>query len=136
MRRRRYFSGIGVVCCSGGNQEFCTDCRRSRCTGSCKSANDLGSLGSYNIPATVSSLPQSVKDKDLPPGTLPGLNDWKKTGYGGPCPPIGEHRYFHKLYALDTVLPDLKRPTKAKLEKAMEGHILSEAELIGLYRRK
>jgi Raf kinase inhibitor-like YbhB/YbcL family protein len=90
----------------------------------------------YNIPATVSSLAEGVKDKDLPPGTLQGLNDWKKTGYGGPCPPIGEHRYFHKLYALDTVLPNLSRPTKAKLEKAMEGHILSKAELIGLYQRK
>jgi Raf kinase inhibitor-like YbhB/YbcL family protein len=90
----------------------------------------------YNIPATASSLPEGVKDKDLPPGTLQGLNDWKKTGYGGPCPPIGEHRYFHKLYALDAVLPDLTRPTKAKLEKAMEGHILSKVELIGLYRRK
>ena len=90
----------------------------------------------YNIPVTVSSLPERVKDKDLPPGTLQGLNDWKKTGYGGPCPPIGQHRYFYKLYALDMVLPDLAHPTKAKLEKAMEGHILSRAELIGLYQRK
>lgn len=90
----------------------------------------------YNIPAASRSLPQAVKDQDLPQGTLQGLNDWKKTGYGGPCPPIGEHRYFHKLYALDTVLPNLARPTKAKLEKAMEGHILFKAELIGLYQRK
>jgi Raf kinase inhibitor-like YbhB/YbcL family protein len=90
----------------------------------------------YNIPATVSSLAEGVKDKDLPKGTLQGLNDWKKTGYGGPCPPIGKHRYFHKLYALDIILPDLKRPTKAKLEKAMEGHILYKSELIGLYQRK
>lgn len=90
----------------------------------------------YNMPATVSSLPQGVRDDDLPQGTLQGLNDWKKTGYGGPCPPVGEHRYFHKLYALDMVLEDLARPTKAKLEKAMEGHILSKAELIGLYQRK
>jgi len=90
----------------------------------------------YNIPATIASLPERVKDEDLPKGTLQGLNDWKKTGYGGPCPPIGKHRYFHKLYALDVVLPDLKQPTKAKLEKAMEGHILSKAELVGLYQRK
>ena len=89
----------------------------------------------YNIPAAVSSLPEGVRDKDLPKGTLHGLNDWKKTGYGGPCPPIGKHRYFHKLYALDIVLPDLKQPTKAKLEKAMEGHILSKTELVGLYQR-
>jgi Raf kinase inhibitor-like YbhB/YbcL family protein len=90
----------------------------------------------YNIPAAISSLPENVKDVDLPEGTLQGLNDWKKTGYGGPCPPIGKHRYFHKLYALDIILPDLTRPTKAKLEKAMEGHILHKAELIGLYQRK
>jgi Raf kinase inhibitor-like YbhB/YbcL family protein len=90
----------------------------------------------YNIPATVSALPEGVKDKDLPDGTLQGLNDWKKAGYGGPCPPVGKHRYFLKLYALDMVLPDLKRPAKAKLEKAMEGHVLSKAELIGLYQRK
>ena len=90
----------------------------------------------YNIPAAVSSLPENVKVVDLPEGTLQGLNDWKKTGYGGPCPPIGKHRYFHKLYALDIILPDLTRPTKTKLEKAMEGHILHKAELIGLYQRK
>jgi hypothetical protein len=90
----------------------------------------------YNIPASVSFLPENVKDVDLPEGTLQGLNDWKKTGYGGPCPPIGKHRYFHKLYALDIIFPDLTRPTKAKLEKAMEGHILHKAELIGLYQRK
>jgi Raf kinase inhibitor-like YbhB/YbcL family protein len=90
----------------------------------------------YNIPATIASLPEGVKEKDLPKAILQGLNDWKKTGYGGPCPPIGKHRYFHKLYALDSVLPDLKQPTKAKLEKAMEGHVLSKTELIGLYQRK
>jgi hypothetical protein len=90
----------------------------------------------YNIPATVGLLPEGVHGKDLPQGTLPGLNDWKKTGYGGPCPPIGKHRYFHKLYALDTVLPDLTRPTKAALEKAMQGHVLAKAEIIGLYQRQ
>ena len=90
----------------------------------------------YNIPGNAGSLPEGVAEKDLPKGTLQGLNDWKKTGFGGPCPPIGKHRYFHKLYALDIVLPDLKQPTKAKLEKAMEGHVLSKTELIGLYQRK
>jgi Raf kinase inhibitor-like YbhB/YbcL family protein len=90
----------------------------------------------YNIPATADFLPEGVKDKDLPQGTLQGLNDWKKTGYGGPCPPVGEHRYFHKLYALDTILSGLERPTKAKLEKAMQGHVLARAELIGHYQRK
>ncbi len=89
----------------------------------------------YNIPETADSLAEAVNSAGLPEGTLEGLNDWKKTGYGGPCPPIGKHRYFHKLYALDMVLPDLGEPTKAKLEQAMEGHVLAKAELIGLYQR-
>lgn len=89
----------------------------------------------YNIPATAEGLPEGVASRDLPAGTREGLNDWKKTGYGGPCPPIGKHRYFHKLYALDVVLPDLKKPTKADLEKAMKGHMLSQAELVGKYQR-
>jgi hypothetical protein len=63
------------------------------------------------------------------------VNDWKRTGYGGPCPPIGRHRYFHKLYALDVVLEDLKHPTKAKLEEAMKGHIIGEAQLMGTYQK-
>jgi Raf kinase inhibitor-like YbhB/YbcL family protein len=63
------------------------------------------------------------------------LNDWKRTGYGGPCPPVGRHRYVHKLYALDTMLPDLNEPTKAELEAAMEGHVLARGELIGTYER-
>ena len=90
----------------------------------------------YNIPATVTSLSEGIKESDLPEGTLQGLNDWKRKGYGGPCPPIGQHRYFHKLYALDIVLSDLGQPTKAKIEKAMEGHVLSKSELIGLYQKK
>jgi Raf kinase inhibitor-like YbhB/YbcL family protein len=89
----------------------------------------------YNLPPSVSGLPEAVGDKDLPQGTRHGLNDWKRTGYGGPCPPIGRHRYFHKLYALDTVLPDLGTPTKADLERAMEGHVLAHAELIGTYQK-
>jgi hypothetical protein len=66
---------------------------------------------------------------------LQGLNDWKRTGYGGPCPPIGRHRYFHKLYALDVVLPDLGRVRKAKLEEAMQGHVLAHTELVGNYQK-
>jgi len=85
----------------------------------------------YNIPPDAGGLPEGVAAPDLPPGTREGLNDWKRTGYGGPCPPVGRHRYFHKLYALDTVLPDLGTPTKAALERAMEGHILDRAELVG-----
>ncbi|MDW7710913.1 MAG: YbhB/YbcL family Raf kinase inhibitor-like protein [Deferrisomatales bacterium] len=87
----------------------------------------------YNLSPTSPGLPEGVEE--LPPGTGEGLNDWKRTGYGGPCPPIGRHRYFHKLYALAEVLPDLGTPTKAVLEAAMEGKILARAELVGTYRR-
>jgi hypothetical protein len=90
----------------------------------------------YNIPPGTTSLAENVDTVDLPKGTLEGINDWKRTGYGGPCPPVGRHRYFHKLYALDAVLRDQNHPTKAKLEKAMHGHILAQAELIGGYQRK
>ncbi|MER0217030.1 MAG: YbhB/YbcL family Raf kinase inhibitor-like protein [Nitrosomonas sp.] len=89
----------------------------------------------YNIPPSAAELTEGIAEKELPQGTLQGINDWKRTGYGGPCPPIGTHRYFHKLYALDTVLPDLKNPTKAALEHAMKGHILGQTELIGRYQR-
>jgi len=90
----------------------------------------------YNIPATVADLPEAVFAADLPHGTLEGLNDWNRTGYGGPCPPIGRHRYFHKLYALDALLPDLQRPTKPRLEDAMKGHVLAQAQLVGTYQKK
>ena len=74
--------------------------------------------------------------KGLPPGTLEGQNDFGRAGYRGPCPPIGRHRYVHTLYALDAVLPDLDRPTRARLLAAMEGHVLATAELIGTYQRQ
>jgi Raf kinase inhibitor-like YbhB/YbcL family protein len=90
----------------------------------------------YNLPPTAGQLPEAVERRALPTGTREGVNDWKRTGYGGPCPPIGRHRYFHKLFALDTVLPDLGRTTKAQLEKAMQGHVLAQAELVGTYEKK
>ncbi len=89
----------------------------------------------YNLPQETRFLEEGVPSRRLPAGTLEGRNDWKRTGYGGPCPPIGRHRYFHKLYALDAVLPDLERPTRAALLKAMEGHVLAGAELIGTYQK-
>ena len=89
----------------------------------------------YNLPPDSSGLKEGVELHALPPGTLEGINNWSCTGYGGPCPPIGRHRYFFKLYALDTLLPDLKHPTKAILEEAMHGHVLAEAHLVGLYQR-
>jgi Raf kinase inhibitor-like YbhB/YbcL family protein len=90
----------------------------------------------YNIPATVTGLAEGVAPADLPPGTLQGLNDWKATGYRGSCPPAGRHGYVFKLYALDTVLPDLHQPATAQLEAAMDGHILARAELIGTYQKR
>jgi Raf kinase inhibitor-like YbhB/YbcL family protein len=87
----------------------------------------------YNLPPTSTGLAEAVGH--LPDGAGEGTNDWKRTGYGGPCPPIGRHRYFFKLYALDTVLPDLGSPTKAALEKAMHGHVLAQAEIIGMYQK-
>jgi Raf kinase inhibitor-like YbhB/YbcL family protein len=90
----------------------------------------------FNIPAGSSELPEGVPSSWLPAGTLEGLNDWRRTGYGGPCPPIGRHRYFFKLYALDTELQDLSRPTKAQLERAMAGYILDSVELVGTYEKQ
>ena len=90
----------------------------------------------YNLPPQTTALVESVAQRALPPGTLEGVNDWKRTGYGGPCPPIGRHRYFFKLYALDVTLPDLHEPTKARLEATMEGHVLAKAELIGTYQKQ
>lgn len=89
----------------------------------------------YNIPPTLGGLPEAVESAHLPPGTGEGLNDWQRTGYGGPCPPIGRHRYFHKLYALSVVLPDLGSPTKTALEAEMRDHVLARAQLIGTYQR-
>lgn len=90
----------------------------------------------YNLPADSSGLDEGVAAAQLPQGTAQALNDWKRVGYGGPCPPIGRHRYFHKLYALDTVLPDLGQPDKAALLKAMEGHVIGQAELVGTYQKQ
>ena len=89
----------------------------------------------YDLPPTATRLPEGVTKDALPKGTREGLNDWKRTGYEGPCPPIGRHRYFFKLYALGTLLPDLGTPTKATLEKVMEGHVLAKTELIGMYEK-
>jgi Raf kinase inhibitor-like YbhB/YbcL family protein len=90
----------------------------------------------YNLPPAAGDLDEGVGRQALPSGAGAGTNDWKREPYGGPCPPIGRHRYFHKLYALDTMLTDLSAPTKAELEKAMEGHVIGRAELIGTYQKK
>ncbi len=88
----------------------------------------------YNMPAATKGLAENAAKAKLPQGTLLGLNDFEKTEYGGPCPPVGRHRYFHKLYALDVML-DLRGATKSKIERAMQGHVLANAELIGTYQK-
>lgn len=89
----------------------------------------------YDIPPTVTSLAEGVDVNRAATGTREGMNDWKRTGYGGPCPPIGRHRYFHKLYALDTLLGDLGTPTASDITEAIDGHVLARAELMGVYEK-
>jgi Raf kinase inhibitor-like YbhB/YbcL family protein len=89
----------------------------------------------YNLPPDSEGVTEGRAPASLPPGTEEGVNDWRRTGYGGPCPPIGRHRYFHKLYALDTRLAGLNKPTKAQVEAAMQGHVLAQAVLIGTYQK-
>jgi hypothetical protein len=91
----------------------------------------------YNLPPGTPGLEAGMsRSPRLPAGTREGLNDGKREGYGGPCPPIGRHRYVHTLYALDTLLPALRPATKAALEKAMQGHILARDDLVGYYRKQ
>lgn len=91
----------------------------------------------FNIPATARSLPEGVSDdREFPDGSRNGRNSWNRLGYGGPCPPSGTHRYFFKLYALDTVLDLPPGATKAQVLDAIEGHVLAQAELMGTYRRR
>jgi Raf kinase inhibitor-like YbhB/YbcL family protein len=90
----------------------------------------------YDIPAATRSLPEGTTTKTLPEGTRAGPNDFGHKNYGGPCPPIGQHRYFHKLYALDTSLGDRGTLSKSDLLAAIKGHVLAEAQLVGTYERQ
>ena len=89
----------------------------------------------YNLPPDMVGLPEGISPDDLPPGAGQGMNSWNRTGYGGPCPPIGRHRYFHKLYVLDTVLDLPGKPTSTALQAAMQGHVIGQAELVGTYQK-
>lgn len=90
----------------------------------------------YNIPPNLNHLPENIPNQDrLPGGGVQGKNDSGKYGYTGPCPPSGTHRYYFRLYALDRELDSRAGASKAALEKAMEGHVLAKAELLGRYRR-
>jgi len=87
----------------------------------------------YDLPPDTKGFEEGAKTFSA--GAQHGINDWKRTGYGGPCPPIGRHRYFFKLYALDTELGNLDKPTKDAVLKAMQGHVLAEAQIIGTYQK-
>lgn len=89
----------------------------------------------YNIPPVTTELAAGASSAALPSGAIEGRNDFKRVRYGGPCPPIGRHRYFHKLYALDSMLPADKALDKPALEAAMRGHVLAQAELMGTYQK-
>lgn len=90
----------------------------------------------YNIPPAVTALAEGSARSPVPPGAREGLNDGDESGYDGPCPPIGRHRYFHTLYALDTVLPELgPKARRRDLDAAMKGHILATAQVMGTYQR-
>jgi len=89
----------------------------------------------YDLSPNTHELPENASRSSALTGSHEGLNDWKRPGYGGPCPPIGRHRYFFKLYALDSLIGDLDRPTKASLMLSIEGRVLGFAELIGTYEK-
>jgi len=90
----------------------------------------------YDLPASSAALPEALAPAALPEGARSGRNDWNREGYGGPCPPVGRHRYVFHLYALDALLGDLGSPTKQKLLGALQGHVLGQAELVGTYRKR
>ncbi len=90
----------------------------------------------YDIPAGTKNLPRDVTPIENPPnGGKQGVNDFRKIGYSGPCPPSGTHRYYFKIYSLDIILDLPPGATKEKLLKAMEGHVIGQAQLMGKYKR-
>jgi Raf kinase inhibitor-like YbhB/YbcL family protein len=90
----------------------------------------------YNLPASTASLPEAVQPgEQLAGGGLHGQNSWKKTGYGGPCPPSGTHHYVFRLYALDARLDLDAGATEKDLAGAMEGHLLARGQLVGTYQK-
>lgn len=88
----------------------------------------------YNLPAHLTSLEEGITD--LAEGSRMGVNDWLEIKYGGPCPPIGRHRYFHKIYALDKEFLSLEKPNKEELEEAMKGCILATSQIVGTYQKQ
>ncbi|MGC3997790.1 MAG: YbhB/YbcL family Raf kinase inhibitor-like protein [Anaeromyxobacter sp.] len=89
----------------------------------------------YDMPPDAGGLPEAVKPAALPPGTRQGTNDWRRTGWGGPCPPIGRHRYYFTLFALDAPLGDRGPLGRKELLAAVEGHVVAQAQLLGTYQK-
>ena len=90
----------------------------------------------FNIPPGAAGLPENIKKTvTIPNGARQGMNDFHEVGYGGPCPPGGKHRYFFRLYALDAELTVDAGATRAQFERAMQGHVVSDAQLMGTYQR-
>ncbi|HKA31969.1 MAG TPA: YbhB/YbcL family Raf kinase inhibitor-like protein, partial [Candidatus Binatia bacterium] len=89
----------------------------------------------YDLPANAKSVPEGIAADKPPAGAKQGVNDFRKAGYGGPCPPAGTHRYYFKLYALDAPTELKPGATKQQLLAAVKGHVLGEAELVGRYAR-
>jgi Raf kinase inhibitor-like YbhB/YbcL family protein len=90
----------------------------------------------YELPPGARGLAEGAAEASLPPGAKQGRNDWGRLGYGGPCPPIGRHRYFFRLLALDVGLASLDAPDRAALERAITGHTIGTAELVGTYEKR
>ena len=90
----------------------------------------------YNIPATTTGLAEAIRSDSLPEGAREAFSDWMRPGYDGPCPPIGRHRYIFRLLALDIVLPEIHRPKRDTVDRAMSGHVLGTAELTGTYKKR
>jgi Raf kinase inhibitor-like YbhB/YbcL family protein len=90
----------------------------------------------FEIPPTATGLPEGAHGASLPPGAREGVNDGRHVGWMGPCPPVGRHRYFFHLYALDTRLDALHEPTRGQLDEAMRGHVLETGELVGTYQKR
>ncbi len=90
----------------------------------------------YNLPPEVHELAKGLDSHRLPHGATEGRNDWGHVGWAGPNPPVGEHRYFFRLHALDTVLPAMGEPTRTQLDAAMKGHLLATASLMGTYQKR
>lgn len=90
----------------------------------------------WGLPPTEKGLPEGVAASALPKGAHEGLNDWKRPGYGGPCPPIGRHRYYFRLYALSDVIEAMPKATRATLLDATKGKIVEEAVVMGTYQKQ